>query len=45
MKITVGELFDIKLKLFLAARWTVLLSIIAFIGGGLVGLASPYSEV
>ncbi|MEI8598166.1 hypothetical protein P4S64_13110 [Vibrio sp. M60_M31a] len=30
--------WDILRNLLLAARWTVLLSIIAFIGGGLVGL-------
>jgi polar amino acid transport system permease protein len=32
-------LWDILRNLLLAARWTVLLSIVAFIGGGLVGLA------
>ena len=32
-------LWDIFRNLLLAARWTVLLSLIAFIGGGLVGLA------
>lgn len=32
-------LWDIVRNLLLAARWTVALSIIAFIGGGLVGLA------
>ena len=31
-------LWDINRNLLLAARWTVLLSIIAFVGGGLVGL-------
>ena len=31
-------LWDIFRNLLLAARWTVLLSLIAFIGGGLVGL-------
>lgn len=31
--------WDIVRNLLLAARWTVLLSIVAFIGGGLVGLA------
>ncbi len=30
--------WDILRNLLLAARWTVLLSMIAFIGGGLVGL-------
>ncbi len=33
------SLWDILRNLLLAARWTVLLSLIAFIGGGLVGLA------
>jgi len=33
------SLWDIVRNLLLAARWTVALSIIAFIGGGLVGLA------
>jgi polar amino acid transport system permease protein len=32
-------LWDIFRNLLLAARWTVLLSLIAFIGGGVVGLA------
>ena len=32
-------LWDIFRNLLLAARWTVVLSLIAFIGGGLVGLA------
>ncbi len=32
-------LWDILRNLLLAARWTVLLSLIAFVGGGLVGLA------
>ncbi|MCW5657836.1 MAG: amino acid ABC transporter permease [Burkholderiaceae bacterium] len=32
-------LWDITRNLLLAARWTVVLSLIAFIGGGLVGLA------
>ncbi len=32
-------LWDILRNLLLAGRWTVLLSVIAFIGGGLVGLA------
>ena len=31
--------WDIVRNLLLAARWTVALSLIAFIGGGLVGLA------
>lgn len=33
------SLWDILRNLALAARWTVVLSLIAFIGGGLVGLA------
>ena len=33
------SLWDIVRNLLLAARWTVVLSLIAFIGGGLVGLA------
>ena len=32
-------IWDIFRNLLLAARWTVLLSLIAFVGGGLVGLA------
>jgi len=33
------SIWDIFRNLLLAARWTVLLSLIAFLGGGLVGLA------
>ena len=33
------SIWDIFRNLLLAARWTVLLSLIAFVGGGLVGLA------
>ena len=33
------SLVDIFRNLLLAGRWTVVLSLIAFIGGGLVGLA------
>jgi len=33
------SLWDIFRNLILAARWTVLLSLVAFIGGGLVGMA------
>lgn len=33
------SLWDILRNLLLAARWTVLLSIVAFIGGGVVGMA------
>ena len=32
-------LWDILRNLLLAARWTVALSLVAFIGGGLVGMA------
>ena len=32
-------LWDIVRNLLLAARWTLLLSIVAFAGGGIVGLA------
>jgi polar amino acid transport system permease protein len=46
------SVWDIFRNLLLAARWTVALSLIAFIGGGLVGLAlliarmgkSPWAE-
>ena len=33
------SVWQILLNLLLAARWTVLLSAIAFVGGGIVGLA------
>jgi polar amino acid transport system permease protein len=33
------SLWDIVNNLLLAARWTLVLSLIAFVGGGLVGLA------
>ena len=33
------SLWDILRNLLLAARWTVVLSLIAFVGGGVVGLA------
>ncbi|MEP7102710.1 MAG: amino acid ABC transporter permease, partial [Burkholderiales bacterium] len=33
------SIWDIFRNLLLAARWTVLLSLIAFVGGGLVGIA------
>ena len=33
------SIWDIFRNLLLAGRWTVLLSLIAFLGGGLVGLA------
>jgi polar amino acid transport system permease protein len=38
-------LWDIFRNLLLAARWTVLLSLIAFIGGGLVGMALLLARV
>jgi polar amino acid transport system permease protein len=38
-------LWDIFRNLLLAARWTVLLSLIAFIGGGLVGLGLLLARV
>jgi len=38
-------LWDIARNLLLAARWTVLLSLIAFVGGGLVGLALLLARV
>ena len=39
------SLWDIFRNLLLAARWTVLLSLIAFIGGGLVGLALLFARI
>ena len=39
------SLWDIFRNLLLAARWTVALSLIAFIGGGLVGLALLVARV
>ncbi len=38
-------LWDILRNLLLAARWTVLLSLIAFIGGGIVGMALLLARV
>lgn len=38
-------LWDIFRNLLLAARWTILLSLIAFAGGGLVGLALLVSRI
>ena len=38
-------LWDILRNLLLAARWTVLLSLIAFVGGGLVGLALLFARL
>jgi polar amino acid transport system permease protein len=37
--------WDIFRNLLLAARWTVLLSLIAFVGGGLVGLAMLIARI
>jgi polar amino acid transport system permease protein len=39
------SLWDIFRNLLLAARWTVALSLIAFIGGGLVGLALLFARI
>lgn len=39
------SLWDILRNLLLAARWTVLLSLIAFVGGGLVGLLLLVSRI
>ena len=39
------SIWDIFRNLLLAARWTVLLSLIAFVGGGLVGLALLISRI
>jgi polar amino acid transport system permease protein len=39
------SLWDIFRNLLLAARWTVLLSLIAFIGGGLVALALLFARI
>lgn len=39
------SLWDIFRNLLLAARWTVLLSLLAFGGGGLVGLALLYARL
>jgi polar amino acid transport system permease protein len=39
------SLWDIFRNLLLAARWTVLLSLLAFVGGGLVGLALLYARL
>ena len=36
---------DIVRNLLLAARWTVVLSIVAFIGGGIVGLLLLYARI
>jgi polar amino acid transport system permease protein len=39
------SLWDIVRNLLLAARWTVVLSLVAFVGGGLVGLALLLARV
>lgn len=39
------SLWDINRNLLLAARWTVLLSIMAFVGGGLVGLGLLFARL
>ncbi|MFM7331085.1 MAG: amino acid ABC transporter permease [Brachymonas sp.] len=39
------SLWDINRNLLLAARWTVLLSIMAFLGGGLVGLGLLFARL
>jgi polar amino acid transport system permease protein len=39
------SLWDIFRNLLLAARWTVALSLIAFVGGGLVGLALLFARL
>jgi polar amino acid transport system permease protein len=39
------SLWDIWRNLLLGARWTVVLSLIAFVGGGLVGLALLFARV
>jgi polar amino acid transport system permease protein len=39
------SLWDIARNLLLAARWTVLLSLIAFVGGGIVGLGLLVSRI
>ena len=38
-------LWDIVRNLLLAARWTVVLSLVSFIGGGLVGLAVLFARI
>lgn len=37
--------WDIVSNLLLAARWTVLLSLVAFVGGGIVGLVVLYARI
>ena len=39
------SIWDIVRNLLLAARWTVVLSIVAFIGGGIVGLLLLYARI
>ncbi|WP_425598647.1 ABC transporter permease subunit [Azospirillum brasilense] len=38
-------LWDILRNLLLAARWTVVLSLVSFIGGGLLGMALLYLRI
>ena len=38
-------LWDILRNLLFAARWTILLSVVAFLGGGIVGLAVLMARV
>ena len=37
--------WDILRNLLLAARWTVLLSLVAFVSGGIVGLLVTFARV
>ena len=39
------SLWDILRNLLMAARWTVLLALIAFVGGGIVGLIVTFARV
>ena len=39
------SLWDILRNLLLAARWTIALSLVAFIGGGIVGLALLFARL
>jgi polar amino acid transport system permease protein len=39
------SLWDIVRNLLLAARWTIALSLLAFVGGGLVGLALLFARI
>ncbi|ABS67319.1 amino acid ABC transporter permease [Xanthobacter versatilis] len=42
---TAFSTWDIVSNLLLAARWTVLLSLLAFVGGGVVGLVVLYARI